>query len=115
MEEGRETNDGIDMGSGGIDRNGLDLDQGDDEDGIEKNLGAQSFVPEDIGDLMKIPSSKNLLPNMVLEIGERVADWFNQLDPRINKRAFSEEEEERLLAAHRMYGNKWAMITRQHK
>ncbi|XP_027070600.1 uncharacterized protein [Coffea arabica] len=38
--------------------------------------------------------------------------WFNQLDPRINKMAFSEEEEERLLAAHRMYGNKWAMIAR---
>ncbi|KAL7138179.1 hypothetical protein ABFS83_10G146700 [Erythranthe nasuta] len=38
--------------------------------------------------------------------------WFNQLDPRINKRAFSEEEEERLLSAHKMYGNKWAMIAR---
>ncbi|KDO72598.1 hypothetical protein CISIN_1g047550mg [Citrus sinensis] len=38
--------------------------------------------------------------------------WFNQLDPRINKRAFSEDEEERLMAAHRVYGNKWAMIAR---
>ncbi|KAI3840982.1 hypothetical protein MKW92_049118 [Papaver armeniacum] len=38
--------------------------------------------------------------------------WFNQLDPRINRRAFSEEEEERLLAAHRSYGNRWAMISR---
>ncbi|KAI3862611.1 hypothetical protein MKX03_009372, partial [Papaver bracteatum] len=38
--------------------------------------------------------------------------WFNQLDPRINRRAFSEEEEERLLAAHRLYGNRWAMISR---
>ncbi|KAE8713299.1 Transcription factor MYB44 [Hibiscus syriacus] len=38
--------------------------------------------------------------------------WFNQLDPRINRRAFSDEEEERLLAAHRLYGNKWAMIAR---
>ncbi|XP_004493239.1 transcription factor MYB56 isoform X3 [Cicer arietinum] len=38
--------------------------------------------------------------------------WFNQLDPRINRRTFSEEEEERLLAAHKMYGNKWAMIAR---
>ncbi|XVE92461.1 hypothetical protein REPUB_Repub01dG0099300 [Reevesia pubescens] len=34
------------------------------------------------------------------------------LDPRINRRAFSEEEEERLLAAHRLYGNKWTMIAR---
>ncbi|EPS73948.1 hypothetical protein M569_00806 [Genlisea aurea] len=38
--------------------------------------------------------------------------WFNQLDPRINRRAFSDEEEERLVAAHRLYGNKWAMIAR---
>ncbi|XP_068660834.1 transcription factor MYB52-like [Aristolochia californica] len=38
--------------------------------------------------------------------------WFNQLDPRINRRAFREEEEEKLLAAHRLYGNKWAMIAR---
>ncbi|KAI6696992.1 hypothetical protein NL676_017111 [Syzygium grande] len=38
--------------------------------------------------------------------------WFNQLDPRINRKPFSEEEEERLLAAHKMYGNKWAMIAR---
>lgn len=34
------------------------------------------------------------------------------MDPRINRRAFTEEEEERLMAAHRLYGNKWAMIAR---
>lgn len=34
------------------------------------------------------------------------------MDPRINRRPFSEEEEERLLAAHGVYGNKWAMIAR---
>ncbi|KAM0961657.1 hypothetical protein FF1_021032 [Malus domestica] len=38
--------------------------------------------------------------------------WFNQLDPRINRRAFTEEEEEKLMQAHRIYGNKWAMIAR---
>ncbi|KAM0858517.1 hypothetical protein ACQ4PT_047787 [Festuca glaucescens] len=38
--------------------------------------------------------------------------WFNQLDPRINRRAFTEEEEERLMGAHRAYGNKWALIAR---
>ncbi|KAJ9560368.1 hypothetical protein OSB04_005528 [Centaurea solstitialis] len=38
--------------------------------------------------------------------------WFNQLDPRINRRPFTEEEEERLLAAHRMHGNRWALISR---
>lgn len=38
--------------------------------------------------------------------------WFNQLDPRINRMPFTEEEEERLLAAHRIHGNKWALISR---
>ncbi|KAE9599678.1 hypothetical protein Lal_00046238 [Lupinus albus] len=38
--------------------------------------------------------------------------WFNQIDPRINRRAFSDEEGERLLAAHKIYGNKWAIIAR---
>lgn len=38
--------------------------------------------------------------------------WFNQLDPRINRRPFTDEEEDRLLAAHRFHGNKWAMIAR---
>ncbi|KAK4787194.1 hypothetical protein SAY86_011027 [Trapa natans] len=38
--------------------------------------------------------------------------WYNQLDPRINRKAFSDEEEERLVAAHGVYGNKWAMIAR---
>ncbi|KAE8673223.1 Transcription factor MYB44 [Hibiscus syriacus] len=37
--------------------------------------------------------------------------WFNQLDPRNNRRAFTEEEES-LMQAHRLYGNKWAMIAR---
>ncbi|KAK8942262.1 Transcription factor MYB44 [Platanthera guangdongensis] len=38
--------------------------------------------------------------------------WFNQLNPRINRSAFKEEEEEKLMAAHRLYGNKWATIAR---
>ncbi|KAF8052287.1 hypothetical protein N665_1576s0008 [Sinapis alba] len=38
--------------------------------------------------------------------------WFNQLDPRINKSGFTEEEELRLLGVHRAYGNKWALISR---
>ncbi|XP_021729475.1 transcription factor MYB117-like [Chenopodium quinoa] len=38
--------------------------------------------------------------------------WFNQLDPRINRKPFTEEEEERLLTAHRIHGNKWALISR---
>ncbi|CAN6287019.1 unnamed protein product [Urochloa humidicola] len=38
--------------------------------------------------------------------------WFNQLDPRINRSPFSEEEEELLLASHRVHGNRWAVIAR---
>ncbi|KAK8921289.1 Transcription factor MYB44 [Platanthera zijinensis] len=38
--------------------------------------------------------------------------WFNQLDPRINRRPFTEDEEARLLDAHRIHGNKWALIAR---
>lgn len=38
--------------------------------------------------------------------------WFNQLDPRINRKPFTEEEEDRLLTAHRIHGNKWALISR---
>lgn len=36
--------------------------------------------------------------------------WFNQLDPKINREAFSKEEEYKLLQAHKIYGNKWAAI-----
>ncbi|KAG6514464.1 transcription factor MYB54-like [Zingiber officinale] len=38
--------------------------------------------------------------------------WFNQLDPRIDRRPFSEKEEERLLAAHILHGNRWSAIAR---
>ncbi|KAJ7558719.1 hypothetical protein O6H91_04G052600 [Diphasiastrum complanatum] len=38
--------------------------------------------------------------------------WYNQLDPRINRQPFSQDEEQRLLRAHRIHGNKWALIAR---
>ncbi|CAF2257751.1 hypothetical protein HID58_030784 [Brassica napus] len=38
--------------------------------------------------------------------------WFNQLDPRINRTPFTEEEEKRLLASHRIHGNRWSVIAR---
>ncbi|KAL6962797.1 hypothetical protein U1Q18_037756 [Sarracenia purpurea var. burkii] len=38
--------------------------------------------------------------------------WFNQLDPRINRSPFTVQEEERLLASHRIHGNRWAIIAR---
>ncbi|KAF2323943.1 hypothetical protein GH714_004179 [Hevea brasiliensis] len=36
--------------------------------------------------------------------------WYNQLDPNINKKPFTEEEERRLLQAHQIQGNQWALI-----
>ncbi|GMH14103.1 hypothetical protein Nepgr_015944 [Nepenthes gracilis] len=39
--------------------------------------------------------------------------WFNQLDPRINRTPFTNEEEERLIASHQIHGNRWASIARQ--
>ncbi|CAN0902205.1 Transcription factor MYB52 [Linum grandiflorum] len=38
--------------------------------------------------------------------------WYNQLDPRINRTPFTDEEEERLIASHRVHGNRWAVIAR---
>ncbi|KAL4557352.1 hypothetical protein LXL04_035528 [Taraxacum kok-saghyz] len=38
--------------------------------------------------------------------------WFNQLDPKINRTPFTEEEEERLLVYHREFGNRWANIAK---
>ncbi|KAF2284438.1 hypothetical protein GH714_021875 [Hevea brasiliensis] len=38
--------------------------------------------------------------------------WYNQLDPNINKKPFTDEEEERLLKAHQIQGNRWASIAR---
>lgn len=38
--------------------------------------------------------------------------WFNQLDPRINKKAFTDDEEEKLIAAHKEFGNKWTKIAK---
>ncbi len=38
--------------------------------------------------------------------------WANQLNPSINKGAWTKEEEEVILAAHKLHGNKWAEIAK---
>ncbi|XP_062189197.1 transcription factor MYB3R-1-like [Phragmites australis] len=38
--------------------------------------------------------------------------WHNHLNPAINKEAWTQEEEVTLIHAHRMYGNKWAELTK---
>lgn len=34
------------------------------------------------------------------------------MDPRINRRQFTEDEEKKLITAQRVYGNKWSLIAR---
>lgn len=38
--------------------------------------------------------------------------WHNHLNPRICKKKFSSEEDQILLAAHKSYGNRWALIAK---
>ncbi|RDY06649.1 Transcription factor MYB52, partial [Mucuna pruriens] len=38
--------------------------------------------------------------------------WVKHLDPKVNKSPFTDEEEERLLAAHELYGTRWSTIAK---
>ncbi|XP_052188020.1 transcription factor MYB25-like [Diospyros lotus] len=38
--------------------------------------------------------------------------WHNQLDPSVNRRPFSDEEDRIIMAAHSVHGNKWATIAK---
>ena len=38
--------------------------------------------------------------------------WCNQLNPLVKRGPFTEEEDKKILAAHAVYGNKWAVISR---
>lgn len=38
--------------------------------------------------------------------------WCNQLDPSVKRKPFTEEEDRIIVAAHAIYGNKWAVIAR---
>ncbi|CAI9770232.1 unnamed protein product [Fraxinus pennsylvanica] len=46
-------------------------------------------------------------------IGKQCRDrWHNHLNPEINKGAWTKEEDEILINAHAVYGNKWAEMTK---
>ncbi|XP_076954653.1 transcription factor MYB25-like [Bidens hawaiensis] len=38
--------------------------------------------------------------------------WCNQLDPAVERRPFTEEEDRRIIEAHEIHGNKWALIAK---
>jgi hypothetical protein len=38
--------------------------------------------------------------------------WCNQLNPTVKRGPFTEEEDQQILAAHAVHGNKWAVISR---
>ncbi|XP_077230432.1 uncharacterized protein LOC143863602 [Tasmannia lanceolata] len=115
----------------GDEKKGFALDEGEDED--DENFGVAKKYDSGQSKLCARghwrPAEDAMLKELVSHYGPQnwnmIAEklegrsgkscrlrWFNQLDPRINRRSFGEEEEERLLAAHRVYGNKWAMIAR---
>ncbi|GJQ12529.1 hypothetical protein GpartN1_g4320.t1 [Galdieria partita] len=51
-----------------------------------------------------------LLPG---RIGKQCRErWFNHLNPEINKQPWTQEEEERLIKAHAVLGNRWAELAK---
>nr|AXY87632.1 transcription factor MYB35-like protein [Cymbidium sinense] len=107
-------------GSYGSEKNGQSEEHdGEHESGQSKLCARGHWRPAEDAKLRELvaqygPQNWNLIAeNLEGRSGKSCRlRWFNQLDPRINKTAFTEEEEERLLSAHRLYGNKWALIAR---
>ncbi|XP_020576383.1 myb-related protein 306-like [Phalaenopsis equestris] len=107
-------------GSNGSEKNGHSEEhEGEHESGQSKLCVRGHWRPAEDAKLRELvaqygPQNWNLIAeNLEGRSGKSCRlRWFNQLDPRINKKAFTEEEEEKLLSAHRLYGNKWALIAR---
>ncbi|KAK8934304.1 Transcription factor MYB44 [Platanthera zijinensis] len=101
------------------DQGGLDQNTNDSSTGHSKLCARGHWRPAEDSRLKELvavygPQNWNLIAEKLEGRSGKSCRlrWFNQLDPRINRSAFTEEEEEKLMAAHRLYGNKWAMIAR---
>ncbi|KAK8957136.1 Transcription factor MYB44 [Platanthera zijinensis] len=113
--------EGLSGGSGsyGSEKNGQSEEHEENESGHSNLCARGHWRPAEDSKLRELvaqygPQNWNLIAeNLEGRSGKSCRlRWFNQLDPRINKKAFTEEEEERLLSAHGLYGNKWALIAR---
>ncbi|CAK8577248.1 unnamed protein product [Lathyrus sativus] len=115
---GSDSGDGVEENSDKIDLN-EDPNPNENNSGHSKLCARGHWRPAEDSKLKELvalygPQNWNLIAEKLQGRSGKSCRlrWFNQLDPRINRRAFSEEEEERLMQAHRIYGNKWAMIAR---
>jgi myb proto-oncogene protein len=55
----------------------------------------------------KLDTKKLCVPDQI-----SACRWYNHLNPGINKDAWTQEEEIRLIQAHQVYGNKWAELSK---
>lgn len=91
------------------------LDDDDDKDDISKG----PWTPEEDEHLRKLvlkhgPRNWSI---MAKQIPGRTGKscrlrWLNQLNPNVRKGPFTPEEDATILAAHALYGNKWASIAK---
>lgn len=62
---------------------------------------------------LRVPSP--VLTTLALSVNNSLFQrrrWCNQLNPTVKRGPFTEEEDEKIIAAHAVYGNKWALISR---
>lgn len=81
---------------------------------VSKWTGEQD---EDMRQLVAVYGQKNwsLIGSMITggKTGKQCRErWHNQVDPRINKKPWTAEEDEILVQAHARHGNQWAEIAR---